>query len=176
MSARKGLELVVGLSHRLTDLADRVHINVVGGSTMWSDYSRHLESLNPDVATYRGSLPASRMPEVYAQTDILLVPSHFEPGSLVVGEGLAMGIPIVASENVGPVEVLPQTVCRIFPDGDLDALEREVRTLVEEIEEGRRNELARLAREEAIEQFAPPRLGEQLASILTEAAAAHRRA
>ena len=114
-SARKGLELVTALSHRLADLAGEVQIKLLGGGSLWSDYSAHLSELNPQVAECLRGVPATDMPNVYAAADLVLVPSHYEPGSLVVGEALAAGLPIVASDQVGPVEVIDRRVCRVFP-------------------------------------------------------------
>src|SRR5208282_4697924 len=43
ISVRKGLELVVELSHRMRDLAGLVHFEIVGDPSLWSDYSRLLD-------------------------------------------------------------------------------------------------------------------------------------
>jgi glycosyltransferase involved in cell wall biosynthesis len=169
LSTRKGLELIVALSHRLSDLDGRVRIAILGGGSLWSDYTGHLKELNPAVAKHLGEVTSSEMPKVYAQTDIVLVPSHYEPGSLVVGEALAAGLPIVASDQVGPVEVIDSRVCRVFPRGDLDAFEREVRALVQELRAGAQEELATIARSEAQERFSPERMGAELIGILNEA-------
>lgn len=170
LSTRKGLELITALSHRLSDLAGEVWIPVVGGATMWSDYSGHLKDLNPAVASYEGAARADDMPRIYRAADALLVPSHYEPGSLVLSEALASGVVAVASDQVGQGEVVSEECCRVFPRGDLDAFEREVRTLVEELRsDDRRKELAQAARRQAIEQFSPERIGDDLLSVLSEA-------
>jgi glycosyltransferase involved in cell wall biosynthesis len=168
-SARKGLELVTALSYRLADLAGEIQIKLLGGGSLWSDYSAHLSELNPQVAQRLGGVPATEMPKVYAAADLVLVPSHYEPGSLVAGEALAAGLPIVASDQVGPVEVIDRRVCRVFSAGSLDSLEREVRTLVAQIR-GDRNAIGDLARAEAYEHFGPDRIGRDLVQILHEAA------
>ena len=171
ISSRKGVELVIGLSHRLSDLAGQVHITIVGGHTQWSDYRGALDGLDDRVATYAGSRPFDEVAALYRGADALLVPSRYEPGSLVVGEALAAGLPVVASDEVGPSEVVSPTCMRTFPSGDLDAFEREVRRLLPELRtqlEG----LARCAREEAERCFAPHLIAQQLEAILREAAAA----
>jgi glycosyltransferase involved in cell wall biosynthesis len=109
------------------------------------------------------------MPEVYAGADVLLVPSHYEPGSLVVGEALASGMSVVASDQVGPAEVVDRRVCRVFPDADLDTFEREVRRLVMEVRAAGAGMLAKTARREAHERFSPHRIGRELVAILEEA-------
>jgi glycosyltransferase involved in cell wall biosynthesis len=173
MSVRKGLELVVELSHRLADLAGEVRIELAGGATMWSDYRRHLAELNPATATYLGELGGEAIAERYRAADVLLVPSRYEPGSLVVGEALACGLPVVVSDEVGPGEVLPSSCCRVFPSGDAAAFEAAVRQLVAEMREDPAP-LRRAAREQACALFAPDVIGEQLHALLAEAAGARR--
>lgn len=173
LSTRKGLELIVALSHRLADLAGDVWIPVVGGPTMWSDYSGHLKELNPAIASYEGSARSDDMPRIFRAADVLLVPSHYEPGSLVLSEALACGVVVVASDQVGQGEVVSEECCRVFPRGDLDALEREVRSLVDELRsDERREHLARAARDQALENFTADRIGDDLLRVLAEACGA----
>ncbi len=170
LSARKGFELVTALSHRLADLDGEVLIKVMAGGSLWSDYSAHLADLHPALARRCEGVSPGEMDAVYADADALLVPSHYEPGSLVVGEALAAGVPVIASDQVGPVEVLSERVCRVFADGDLDALEAQVRRLVAELRAGEGEALAAQARREVAEQFAPERMGSTVVAILEEAA------
>jgi glycosyltransferase involved in cell wall biosynthesis len=169
MSTRKGVEMIVALSHRLADLPGQVSIELIGDKTLWSDYRAHLADLHPGVARYVGSLPGGGMPEQFRAADALLVPSHYEPGSLVVGEALASGLPVVVSDAVGPAEVLDPRCCRVFPAGDLDAFEAAVRALLPDL---RTNwpELSELATAQS-EQFEPATIAHHLREILARAAA-----
>ena len=164
MSTRKGVEMIVDLSHRLADLAGQVSIELVGDKTLWSDYRQHLSGLNPKVARYLGSLPGSQMPDLVRTADALLVPSHYEPGSLVVGEALASGLPVVVSDAVGPAEVIDPRCCRVFPAGNPDAFEKVVRELLPDLRDDW-DELSQLARAQS-EQFEPARVARQLREIL----------
>ena len=60
LAVRKGLDLVVGLSHRLSDLTGRVRIEIIGDKSLWSDYRALLSDLNPGVGVYRGELDATQ--------------------------------------------------------------------------------------------------------------------
>jgi hypothetical protein len=169
ISSRKGVDLIVGLSHRLADLADQVHISIVGGHTLWSDYRPALEGLNASIATYVGFRPISEVLDMYGTGDAVLVPSLYEPGSLVACEALANGLPVVASDEVGPSEVVSPKCMRTFRAGDLDAFERTVRHLLPEL----RTDFPALstsARAEAERYFAPEIIAPQLESLLREAA------
>lgn len=171
LAVRKGLELVVGLSHRLDDLAGRVAIEVIGDRGLWSNYAAHVEELNPRVARYAGPAAAADLAALLRAADGLMVPSRYEPGSLIVGQALASGLPVIMSDRVGPSEVLGLPAARVFPSGDLDALERVTRELVADIR-ARGGELSAAARRAAVELFAPPVIGEQLMSCLAEAGGA----
>jgi glycosyltransferase involved in cell wall biosynthesis len=170
LSARKGLEMVLELSHRLDDLAPDVTIQILGGASMWSDYSAHLADRNPRVAIQLPSRPAGSMRELYAQADIVLAPSHWEPFSLVTAEALAAGVPVVASDQIGAAEGVDPDVCRVFPAGDIDAMERAVRRLIEELKSpGTPQRLAAVSRSEAGRLFSQDVVGDDLVSVLTEA-------
>jgi glycosyltransferase involved in cell wall biosynthesis len=130
ISARKGVAEVVELSHRLADLAGSVRLLVIGGATMWSDYRAHLAELNPAVAEYRGAVATDDMPALMRSASMLLVPSRYEPGSIVTGEALACGLPVVLSDEVGPSEVARGPHVRVHRSGDVDSLETEVRSLL----------------------------------------------
>lgn len=132
IAVRKGVEMIVELSHRLNDLAGQIEIRIIGDKSMWSDYTALLQQLDPKVARYVGSVSGkgSAMTEVYQSAHILIQPSRYEPFGLTVGEALACGTPVVASDKVGSAEGLDPEVCRVFPDGNLDALEKQLRTLI----------------------------------------------
>jgi glycosyltransferase involved in cell wall biosynthesis len=168
-SVRKGVEMIVELSKRLVDLEGRVRMEIVGGPSLWSDYSSHLDALEPRIAVNEGEKGFEEMPGIYRSADILLMPSHYEPGSLVVGEAMASGLPVVTSDEVGPAEVLPRDVCRTFPSGDMDAFEAEVRRLVADVERDRptlSDEASRVVRE----QFAPELVTRTLIEYIRTAA------
>jgi glycosyltransferase involved in cell wall biosynthesis len=170
MSVRKGLELILALSHRLDDLAGRLKIVVLGAPSLWSDYSGHLNEINPRVAGHVPHLQMTSMRSLYEQVDAVLAPSHWEPFSLVTAEALAAGVPVVASDAIGAAEGVDPAVCRIFPAGDLDALERRVRELLDELRRpGARLEMAEIARREARTHFDGGSIGAQLYDILREA-------
>lgn len=152
ISVRKGIDLLIELSHRLNDLKDQVELEIIGGPSFWSDYSKHLRHLNPAVAKYVGSKPHEQIISAMAQADLLLVPSQYEPGGIVVAEALSQGCRVVVSHEVGSAEPLSDTVCYRFPAGDMDAFERTCRAAVEQSME-RRDVHRTMAVQEAINQF-----------------------
>jgi glycosyltransferase involved in cell wall biosynthesis len=174
ISARKGIEDVVALSHRLSDLAGSVRLLVVGGVSLWSDYSAHLAGLNPEVAEYGGSVPSAEIPQLLRVADMLLVPSRYEPGSLVTGEALASGLPVVLSDEVGPSEVVCGPHVRVHRAGDVADLEAAVRSLLAAVDEDRAA-LAASARADAEANFSPSAIVADLIATLATAGDASAR-
>lgn len=130
ISTRKGLGEIVELSHRLADLAGSVRLLVVGGVTQWSNYSAHLADLHPGVAEYVGPVEPEALSELLRSGAMLLVPSRYEPGSIVTAEALACGLPVVLSGEVGNAEVVAGPHARIHAAQDVDGLEAAVRSLL----------------------------------------------
>jgi glycosyltransferase involved in cell wall biosynthesis len=170
MSVRKGVDAVVDLSHRLRDLAGTVRLVVVGGHSLFSDYRPLLNDLNGDIATYVGSSPSLDLPDLYARADMLIQPSRYEPFALTVAEGLASGLPIVASDEVGAAEQVDSRACRVYPAGDGDRLEFEVRRLIEEIGAGNSERLGSIARAEAERLFSIDAISDELLRVLRRVA------
>jgi glycosyltransferase involved in cell wall biosynthesis len=166
ISVRKGVDLVIDLSHRLDDLAGQVRIIVLGGPTLWSNYMPLLADLNRAVAAYGGQLPAVELAELYKTADLLLQPSQYEPFGLTVGEALASGLPTVASDEVGAVDGVDANVCVTFPAGDRAAFEAAVRSLVARVQAGDGPELAQVARAEAERLFQPADIAQSLIAEL----------
>lgn len=166
ISARKGVDLVVALSHRLADLAGRVRIRVVGGPTTWSDYRPLLDGLAPAVATYDGQLEPAALATLMRRADLLIAPSRYEPFGLTVGEALASGVPVVASDAVGAVDGVDRHACHVVPAGDLGALETSVRSLLDRMRSPQRAQISALARAEAQRLMAPAVVAAQLVAEL----------
>jgi glycosyltransferase involved in cell wall biosynthesis len=161
ISVRKGLQYIIELSHRLDDLAGQIQIEVIGDRTQWSDYRAHLKELNPNTAEYLGPIKNSDVLKLYDTADILLLPSLYEPGGIVVGEALSHGLCVVTSDAVGSAEVLEGQCYREFPAGDMDQFELQVRQLIQHLR-AHRQELRQQAREQCQKHFAPEKIAEDL--------------
>jgi len=147
-----------------------VRLVVIGGTTLWSDYSTHLTELNPETSEYLGGVAGDLIPDIMQNAAMLLVPSRYEPGSIVTGEALASGLPVVLSDEVGPSEVVIGPHVRVHRAGDLDDLEDSVRSLLKAIEADQPG-LRRAARANAEAVFSSVEIVSQLIAILATAAA-----
>ena len=149
ISVRKGLELVVELSRRMRDLAGLVHFEIVGGPSLWSDYSRLLDDLDPTMASIHGYLTYDELKEWIPTCDLLLQPAKYEPFGLTVGEALACGVPVVVTSEVGAGEQLSEACSIRIPPCDVEALEEAVREMVARLTSPARGPMRAAARSEA---------------------------
>jgi glycosyltransferase involved in cell wall biosynthesis len=165
LAARKGVELMLDLSHRLDDLAGEVHLCIAGEGRWWSDYSALLKDLNPRTATAVGHLAPDAIVDRMQRASALIVPSRFEPGSIAAGEALACGLPVIASDEVGPSEILDPTCGRVFRDGDSASLEAATRSLLADIRTGE-PAIRASARARAVEHLSTDVVVDQLEVLL----------
>jgi len=95
------------------------------------------------------------LPEFFDSIDVLLVPSWEEPFGLVVLEGMATGIPVIATAAGGPLDIITSGVNGVLvPPRDTRALAAAIASINE-----RRDSLIHAARERAqdfdIEKIVP---------------------
>ncbi len=166
IAVRKGVELIVDLSHRLDDLHGKVEIVVIGSRSTWSDYRELLDRLNPRLARYPGGAEPDELATLYREAVAVLQPSHYEPFALTVGEALAAGTPVIASDEVGAAEGVDRRVCTVFPRGDRAAFERAARAAIANSSTTDRNAVAALARAEAERLYAPAMVAQRLLAEL----------
>jgi glycosyltransferase involved in cell wall biosynthesis len=85
-------------------------------------------------ARFLGFVNQSRLPEVYASADVIVLPSSArETWGLVINEAMACGVPAVVSDRVGcgPDLVEPGITGATFPAGDVDAMTAAIRTVLD---------------------------------------------
>jgi glycosyltransferase involved in cell wall biosynthesis len=77
-----------------------------------------------DRVRFLGFVNQSGLPEVYTSSDLMVLPSEYEPFAVVVNEAMCCGCPVVSSDHVGAARDLIAPVCSkfIFPCGDVERL------------------------------------------------------
>jgi glycosyltransferase involved in cell wall biosynthesis len=93
---------------------------------------------------FLGFVNQSQLPAVYASSDLLILPSEYEPFGVVINEAMCCGCPAIVSDRVGagPDLVEPIGSTLIFPCGNIDALVQRLSGLV--ANPGRLHEISRL--------------------------------
>jgi glycosyltransferase involved in cell wall biosynthesis len=71
-----------------------------------------------------GFVNQSALPAVYTASDLMVLPSEYEPFAVVVNEAMCCGCPVAASDHVGAVRdlVAPVHPEFVYPCGDVKAL------------------------------------------------------
>jgi glycosyltransferase involved in cell wall biosynthesis len=167
ISVRKGIEDVVAVARTLLERNVDVRIRVLGGPSLWSDYTKLLEDLPAENAEYAGHVPAAEIPVELARSDILLQASKYEPFGLTVAEALAAGVPVVATSEVGAIEGVDRSVIAEVEPGDVGGMATAITAMLETAKE-HPTEIQSMARGEAGRLFATDRVCEQISNALEE--------
>jgi glycosyltransferase involved in cell wall biosynthesis len=115
-----------------------VELAVVGEFNEDGRADRLIQDLDlADTITTYTDVPHERLVELYASSAIAVVPSLFEGFGLPAGEAMACGTPVVATRGGGLSEVVADAGV-LVPPGDVDALAREIQTLLENSDRRRR--------------------------------------
>jgi len=92
-------------------------LRIVGDGPLRPQTERFVRSM--EHAVYTGMVPyGERLAEIYASADVLALPSRHETFGLAILEALASGIPAVAVEQGGPIDLLHARVGALATPGD----------------------------------------------------------
>lgn|GEM_PF-3020264 len=101
---------------------------VIVGSGPGEDAVRRAIAALPGNAQILGRREGDRLSETFLSADVLLVPAEREVWGLVVNEGLAHGLYVIASNEVAAaVDLVTSSTGAVYPVGDIDALVRAMR-------------------------------------------------
>jgi len=98
--ARKGVDLLAAAFVRLAQEVPHVRLRIVGDGELREPVTRVLGPVSERVE-FVGFSDWDQLPGEYAKADVLCVPSRYDGWGLVVPEGLASGLPVIASERMG---------------------------------------------------------------------------
>lgn len=159
ISVRKGIELLLEAAPYILGRYSDVTITIVGGGSLWSNYEPLLKNL-PKGMLWKGNLQHRQVVKEMENSDVLIVPSHYEPGGIVVGEALAAGMLVVASDIVGSAEVLSDEICSRFRAGDIGGLRRAIDITISRVRSD--PQFRATARNECEKHFAPSKIARRL--------------
>ena len=97
---RKGVDLLSLAFNRLARQLPRVSLAVIGHGPLRSKMEAILMSVS-DRVTFIGPIDWQALPVYYAQADVLCAPSRYDGWGLIVPEGLASGLPVIATNCMG---------------------------------------------------------------------------
>lgn len=97
---RKGIDLLARAFLRLAREVPNVSMKIAGAGRLAGMIARTLQPLGERVE-FAGFKHWDELPELYASADVLCVPSRYDGWGLVVPEGLAAGLPVIATDRMG---------------------------------------------------------------------------
>ncbi|MFH1790466.1 MAG: glycosyltransferase family 4 protein [Candidatus Omnitrophota bacterium] len=106
--------------------ADRARGLIVGEGRLRAECEKAARKISGKII-FTGFLDQNRMPEAYAVSDVIVMPSgKGETWALAVNEAMISGLPAVVSDKVGcgPDLVTPGETGHVFPCGDVKGLSR----------------------------------------------------
>jgi glycosyltransferase involved in cell wall biosynthesis len=105
---RKGVDLLARAFVQVaTELPD-VRLRIAGDGQLRQSLMQTLRPVS-DRVEFLGFRDWGELPELYASADVLCVPSRYDGWGLVVPEGLAAGVPVIATDRMGAALEFVQT-------------------------------------------------------------------
>ncbi len=133
LSEKKGIKLLPQILEKLSDLS--VNISFIGDGSLRDFVNESAAFSNQNV--YGRVTDRDKIAQIYSQHQVLIVPSlktkkWEELFGMVIIEAMAVGLPVVASDHVGPRSLIEHG-CNGFlvSEGVVDDYARYVRTLIE---------------------------------------------
>ena len=128
VSKEKNLHLLADAFRRLVRTADNVHLVVVGDGPYLEEMKAETKELP---CSFTGYMDGEDLASAYASSDIFVFPSATDTFGNVVLEAQASGLPVIITEQGGPVEnVLPDRTGLVVKAGDVNSLHRAMVRLV----------------------------------------------
>lgn len=117
---------------RLRDGGTECTVLLVGSGEMDGELKQLTAALALNDVYFTGFINQNDLPQVYAASDIFVLPSENEPWGLIVNEVMCAGLPVVIAEQVGCVPDLVHDGDNgfLFQAGDVDGLARALRPLL----------------------------------------------
>ncbi len=120
---RKGVDVLAAAFVELAREFSNLRLKVIGDGALRESVEQTLRPVRERVE-FVGFRDWHELPEAYASADVLCVPSRYDGWGLVVPEGLASGLPVIATDRMGAALEFVETGRNgwLIPAGDSGAL------------------------------------------------------
>src|SRR5215212_3488025 len=121
--SRKGVDLLARAFVRLAREVPNAMLRIVGEGELRESLVQTLHSVSERVE-FVGFRDWDELPGEYSRADVLCVPSRYDGWALVVPEGLAAGLPVIATDRMGAALEFLETGRNgwLIPAGDEEAI------------------------------------------------------
>ncbi len=152
------------------DRLGRLQVDLVGDGDLVPDFLRFVKQYLPGLNFFHHGFvdDTGRLAAMYRNADFLVHPTDAENLPCVIIESLCCGTPVLSNDVNGIGELVEQGVNGLLcPKGDVEAMARHLAAIADRDVQFNRQAIHR----QAVEHFAPDRIGARLAGILSEAVA-----
>ena len=156
LNFNKGVDILLKAMKQLVQKHDTLKLVLVGGAVYRNTrmQGNRLQQLAQDLGLSRhvkflGMKSEPEVAQYMRESALLVLPSHRESFGSVLVEALASGIPVVSTFCGGPEDIVHETVGRLVPKNDVQALAGAIEDVIENREKFPPNSL----RKHAMEQF-----------------------
>ncbi len=120
---RKGVDLLAAAFVEIAREFSNVRLRLMGDGELRGSVEQTLRPVCQRVE-FVGFTDWDQLPEAYASADVLCVPSRYDGWGLVVAEGLASGLPVIATDRMGAALEFVETGSNgwLIPAADQEAL------------------------------------------------------
>ncbi len=137
---RKGFDILISALAPIAELNWR--LTIAGDLTRDPATAAKLEA---DILKYRlagqvellGAIPPERLAALYSSSDIFVLASHFEGYGMAYAEAMAHGLPIIGTTGGAIVDTVPPNAGILIDPGNVKALTRALKMLIENEKERR---------------------------------------
>jgi glycosyltransferase involved in cell wall biosynthesis len=128
---RKGIDLLANAFVRLIREGHKARLRIIGDGSMRSSLNRIFAPV-ASVVDFVGFVDWSDLAPHYATSHVLCVPSRYDGWGMVVPEGLASGLPVIATDRTGAALEFVETGRNgwLIPTENADALFNAMREAV----------------------------------------------
>ena len=149
----KGFDTLINAFYKLSINYSDLTLTIYGEGAERVNLENLIASLN---LQNKVQLPGAikNIQEALIQADLFIFPSHYEGFPNALCEAMAIGLPVIASNCSGNIDIVKDNVNgRLFPVGDVEALSKIMQELIDDLEQRKKLSLnARKISEEFSEE------------------------
>jgi len=129
---RKGLDTLMHAFNNLIEAGHNLRLRLVGTGPAENSLRKQLHDRARLSVEFSGFHPVEDLPELFAESDLFVLPSRYDGWGVVVNQALGAGLPVICSDRVGAADDLIEEDRNgyRFPVGDVQTLSNKLSMLI----------------------------------------------
>jgi glycosyltransferase involved in cell wall biosynthesis len=118
---KKGFDVLLEALALVARAAKQLDVTIAGDGPQRAALEARARTLPDNIAVHFVGW-RDEVATLFKRSDLFVLPSRDEPFGIVVLEAMAAGVPIIATQTAGPLEILNADTAVLVPIGDVQAL------------------------------------------------------